>query len=129
MNKTNFAKRVSNWKHCIQLHFFQGNQLWCVPLCPRRLLTWLFLLTAAAGTFSLPASQYIFTAWTVFLTQLHHNKPRFSLFINFFLTKKWFSIHITQSSVNFAWFALCPQPKIWLHNSSKSIEDSVCHFK
>ena len=26
IDKMNFGKAVGNWKHCLQLHFFQGNQ-------------------------------------------------------------------------------------------------------
>ena len=63
----------------------------------------------ASGTFSLLVSQCVFTPWTVFSTQAGSVRPMFNRLVNIFLTKTWFFIHITHSSVNFSWFALLIQ--------------------
>ena len=64
------------------------------------------------GTFSSLESQCVSTSWTVFLTRARTGKFLFDLFVNIwqklklFLTERCFFMYITNSSVNFAWFAL-----------------------
>ena len=71
----------------------------------RRLSAWSSLLTAAPRNFSLPESKCVSTPQTVLLTQAQRGKPLFNSFINIFLAKIRFSVHITHSSVKFTWFA------------------------
>ena len=68
-----------------------------------------FSLTVAPRTFSLPKSQHVYIPFIVFSTQPHCGKSIFNSFVNIFLTKTCFSVHITYSCVNFTWFALVSQ--------------------
>ena len=62
------------------------------------------------------AQNFFFTGESVFpfpkLSQVCNSKPLFSLFVNIFMTKTCFSVHITNSSINFTWFAFLSQQKI-----------------
>ena len=69
----------------------------------------LFTDCCAWNFFVLLESQCVSTSWMVFSTQASICQPMFSQFVNIFLTKGSFSIHISHSCVNFTWFALICQ--------------------
>ena len=60
---------------------------------------------------SLPESLCVFPSWTFFSTITNSYLPLF--YLNIFLTKPCYPLHITYSSVNFLWFAGVNYPKFY----------------
>ena len=66
-----------------------------------------FFTDLSVRNLSFPEFQGDSIPWSVFSTQACNDIPMFSPFLKiFFFTKTGFSIHISDSSVNFTWFAL-----------------------
>ena len=104
IKKVNFAEEDGNWKHCLELHFFEEIK-WCDLLCLGRLSVRPSLLTDMPGNFFLLESQCFSTVFSTFW--LTYVLP----ICKHFLPKTYFSIHITHFSVNFIWLAVLSHQK------------------
>ena len=90
-----------------------------------------FFTDSCTLNFFFAKGQCISILWTVFSTQAHRGKPKFSQIVHiFFFTKTCFSIHITHSSLNFPWFAYLSQQNLTADFCS-SLENCLicCHFE
>ena len=118
-------------KNYLKLHLFQGDRQWRILSFPRTLSAWPSLLTAVPRTFSLLDSQGISTSWIIFLIQACSGKSMFRPFVNMFLIERWFSVHNTNSSVNFVLIALLSYPKFEDRPLFKSeVPSLICwHFE
>ena len=108
-NEVNFTKGSSTAKQYLDL--FPGNWSGWILSYPKTLSAWSSLMITALRIFYLPESQCFHSIDCFFLTQIFCSKPIFRSFIHNFLTKTFFSVHITHSSVHFTWFALLSHPE------------------
>ena len=76
------------------------------PFMSQKTINLIFFTDHGARTFFLLENQSVSTLWTVFPPRPHSSKSMFNPFVNIFMTKTCFSIHIIHFSVNFTWLAL-----------------------
>ena len=74
------------------------------PFMCQKFVSMTFFIDTCTQKFPLQ-NQCVSTPWSVFSTQACRGKP-IKLICNILLTKTYFSMHITHSSVNFTWFVL-----------------------